>query len=543
MRQKATIAHPGRRRRMLAAVAAPLAVALAVSACGGGDTNNQGGEKPTTFVYAVSALPQGLDADIATPGMQAAVVQLYEPLLGYATTEPNASGARSVDPSKLEGRLVESWETSADGLTYTLHLRQGVKSALGNEFTSADVLWSWDKSREQKRTGNFLLNAANVASYSAPDAYTVEVTLNQPSPIFLQILTSYAPAIYDSTETKKHATDADPFATEWIARNAAGFGAYQIDTANTTDQRIQLTANPNYYRGQPQFQTVILVAAPETSIRAGLVSSGSAQFAHDLTYEDAATAAANGAKVQEIQSNMQQRALMNPNIPPFDNVDVRRAFNYAMPHQQIIDEVFDGKGIQAKSTVSSVIPGYDGSFWNYERDIDKAKDLLAQAGYPNGLEVTLTYASQSWSDEKFALQLQAGLKEAGITVNLNKVTGADLLAETAVGKRTVPFFVIYDQSVVLDAGYALNLSVLPTGAADRNDYNNPELTELVKQANATLDPAERNELLRQAQKIAVEDAPWMFGVEVVAQAVMGSNIEGWVWYPDNYPRIADFYTS
>ncbi len=543
MRQGATRTHRAGRRRVLAAFAAPLAVALALSGCAGADSDNPGGEKPTTFLYAVSALPQGLDADIATPGMQAAVVQIYEPLLGYATTEPNASGARSVDPSKLEGRLVESWEASADGLTYTLNLRKGVKSALGNEFTSADVLWSWDKSREQKRTGNFLLNAGNVASYTAPDDYTVEVTLNQPSPIFLQILTSYTPAIYDSTETKKHATADDPFATEWIARNAAGFGAYQIDAANTTDQKMQLIANPNYYRDQPQFQTVIRVAAPETSIRAGLVSSGGAQFAHDLTYDDTATAAASGAKVQEIQSNMQQRALMNPNMAPFDNVDVRRAFNYAMPQQQILDEVFDGKGIQAKSTVSSVIPGHDGSFWNYERDVNKAKELLAGAGYPNGVEVTLSYASQSWSDEKFALQLQAGLKEAGITVNLNKVTGADLLANTAVGKRTLPFFVIYDQSVVLDAGYALNLSVLPTGAADRNDYNNPELTDLVKQANATTDTAERTELLKRAQKIAVEDAPWMFGVEVMAQAVMGSNIEGWVWYPDNYPRIADFYTS
>src|SRR4029078_2731733 len=130
----------------------------------------------------------------------------------------------------VEGHLAEKWAVSSDGLKYVFTLREGVKSAHGNELTAADVEWSWAKSFDQKRTGAFIAGVSNVIAVKALSQREVEFTLNAPSSIFLSALTLYVPPIFDSAETKKHATAEDPWALRWMESNTAGFGAYHLQS-------------------------------------------------------------------------------------------------------------------------------------------------------------------------------------------------------------------------------------------------------------------------------------------------------------------------
>jgi len=503
-------------------------------------TSGGNGPKNTTMTFAVTDAPQSFDADILAPGSQLAVLQCYEPLVDYAVGSTNSSGARSIDANKLQPRLAEAWTVSSDNLTWTFKLRQGVKSPMGNELTSDDVVWSFDKTRAQKRTGNFILNASNVVSYQALDKYTVQVVLSAANPFFLKAMTLYVPAIFDSTEVKKHVTAADPFAINWIAQNVAGYGPYMVESASF-GQQVTLVQNPNYYGKKPFFQKVLLQQVPDPGSRQALISSGQVDLVTDLTYAQSdEVRKSSKARVMEAVSNYQQRCIMNEKYPPFDNQLVRQAINYAVDHKAILANLFGNKGGQMKSPVADVIPGHDGSFWHYETDANKAKQLLAQAGHGSGLDLTLEYSAQNWSDEQFAIQVQNSVKAAGINITLSKITNADMTAKTNLGARTIPFAVYYEQAIVLDPGYVFSLESVPTGAGDRNASNIPQLTALTTQMNKMPDSSARAALVKQAQQIQVEDAGWMYGVEMVWQMALGKGVTGWVWHPDNQPRLADF---
>ncbi|MFC2153286.1 ABC transporter substrate-binding protein, partial [Actinomycetota bacterium] len=219
-----------------------------------------------TLVVAATGTPSGFDGDIFGPNMQNAVVNLNEPLVDYelAGTEVNGDEVRP--------RLAESWTVSDDGLTYTIKLREGVLSHLGNELTAEDVVWSYEKSIAQGRTGNFIRNVGNVDSIEATGTYEVQFTLTAPSPIFIRAITVYTPSIYDSTELKTHATDDDPYATEWLKSNFAGYGPYYVDQF-TPGQQVIFKANPNYWDGVPYYTTIVYQAVPEPANRVALLTA------------------------------------------------------------------------------------------------------------------------------------------------------------------------------------------------------------------------------------------------------------------------------
>ncbi len=181
-------------------------------------------------------------------------MQTYENLVVYA--KQTIDGREVLDPANVEPHLAESWTVHDDGVRYVFKLREGIMSPYGNELTADDVEWSWAKSFDQKRTGNFIAKVSNVAGVKALSKYEVEFTLSAPSSIFLKALTLYVPGIYDSTETKKHATTDDPWALKWMQSNTAGFGAYHLESVKPDDAAV-FVANENYFGEQPYYDKVI----------------------------------------------------------------------------------------------------------------------------------------------------------------------------------------------------------------------------------------------------------------------------------------------
>jgi peptide/nickel transport system substrate-binding protein len=497
-----------------------------------------------TLLIAAQDIPLGFDSDVLTPGGQQVIPQLFEPLVEFGFSQPNQTGARSIDVSAIKPRLATSWTKSSDGLKWVFSLRKGVKSSFGNIFTAADVKWSWDKSKAQGRTGNFIRNISNVQDLQVLTDNKIQFILDKPNAFFIQTLALTTPAVYDSTQMKKVATASDPWGLIWLKTNAAGFGPYYIDTYQAGTQ-ITLNSHPNYYRPKPFFTKVIYRSVPESSIRAQLLDSGTVDWAEGLTFDQLSRVATNkNTTVRSTEGNVQTRLVMNPRFKPFDDVRVRQAVNYAISKSVIGKAVFKGYGIEM---VGPVPQGFECGVKtpSYDVNYTKARELLTKAGYPNGIDVKLTYSEFSITDPELALQVQQELKKANINVELEKITNAAISSRSAITTRDIPFFVFFEQTQIPDAGYSLGLTSIPSGVANRGGYNNPVFTAGVNEANnisvelRKKVSEKRCPLLASLQSTHVEEAPWVYLWRPGAHFAMNSKVEGWVWRSDNAPRWID----
>lgn len=489
-----------------------------------------------TLVVAATKTPGGFDGDALKPNTQNVVVQVYEGLTKYGYKKDEKTGRMVIDPSKILPHLAKKWTVSPDGKVYSIELRQGVKSPYGNEMTAVDVVWGWEKSIAQKRTGAFIAKVAGVTKVEVQDKYTVEFTLEAPSPIFLTALTLYTPSIYDSTEVKKHVTAEDPWALKWIDQNTAGFGAYQLQSLKSGEEAV-FVANPNYFGGKPYYDRVVYKEVPNAGTRFTLVRTGQVQWTEELTLKQISELKKDKrVKVESDEGTGHASIRMNPGIKPFDNPLLRQAISYATDYKSINKTVFENLGTQAKSIVSPIIPGADTTTWKFETNLDKAKALLKQAGYPDGIDIPLQYSGIFWFEEPLAIQMKDQLAKANIRVNLQKITDADMRSRTAPNKRDLPFFTFMDNPIVLDAVYALYLNAHSQGASNRNNYNNPEFDKLVDAARVEQNPAKRLDLVRKAQAIHINDATWVMTMYPGAHEVMPPCMKGYVWQPDYHER-------
>lgn len=515
-------------RRSLALLGSALAVPRLASAQAG----------PQTLVIAAQRTPEGVDPDVLKPGNQEVVVQVYEGLTRYARKR-EADGTEALDSSRVEGHFAESWEVSADGRSVRLRLRQGVRSFFGNELTAEDVVWTHRKSMHQRRTGFFIATLSNIEGVEATGRYEVTYRLNAPSAIFFTNLTHYTQTAIDSTEAKKHATPQDPYATDWLDRNTAGFGAYHMQS-NTPNEQAVFVANPNYFRGRPFFERIIYRAVPSAASRALLIRGGQVQWVENLSI----------VQVDELRRDPRLRVVqtmhrataalnMNPRFKPFDDVRVRRAFIHAVDRQAINNAVFAGRGHVASTPVLPIIDGAAEDLFPYPHDPARARQLLAEAGYPDGVEVELLYADIVGWEEPLSIQAANQMRAAGIRATPRRITPSEMRSRGAVTRRDMPFFTSEDGPIVLDIVYAMFIFARTDAVVNRAAHSNPRIDALIDQARGTLDRDQRLGLMREAQRLWLEDAPWVMTVFRPLFEIMPANITGYVYHPDEHERWFD----
>lgn len=490
-----------------------------------------------TLVVAAVTTPKGLDPDAWVPGMIESVVNVYEGLTRYGrTTDEN--GRESVDANVILPHLAESWTVSDDGKVYVFKLREGVGSAYGNEMTSADVVWGWEKSVPQKRTGLFLRTVASVESVEAIDKYHVRFTLSAANRIFLKVLTLYSPSIYDSTEVKTHITDDDPWALAWISKNTAGFGAYHLQSLRAGEGAIFI-ANPNYIFEQPDFTRVIFRDIPSAAARTTLIKSGEVQWAEQIPIQQVRNLMDDSAvKVESVPGTGPAILPINANFEPFDDIRIRKALIHAVDFDAINAAVFLGLGTRSRSFLPPMLPGYK-EVYMYEHDIAEAKRLLAEAGHPNGIELTLEYSTFWWWEEALAVQIKDSVAAAGITLNLKLIPSTDMLARRGPGERSLPFFTYLTTPYVLDAGYALLLSAHSKGANNVNGYITEEMDGLIDDIVIEPDDDKWLSMIATAQQKIADDATMIDTFFPGVHAVMAPCVSGWVFHPVPYTYWRD----
>lgn len=499
-----------------------------------------------TLIVAVSATPVSLDPEYgASLESWELPVFLYEYLFCYYFKKgTDGVGMPQFEPP-YEPRLAEAVDVSPNGRTLTFHLRKGVTSEYGNEFTATDVKWSWDRTFALNTAGMWMMKSSSIPSADAIkviDPYTLEVDLAGPNSLLLteQATSLNCPVIYDSTEAKKHATANDPWSKDWLGKNSATFGPYKV-TQFTPGQAVVFEINPHYYRTKPNISRVIWREVPSSATRLQLLLGGAVHVAKELEpLQRRQCEGKPGVKVTAIKGNEAVMFALNNNVKPFDNVKVRQAIAYAAPIDGIIDTVY------LKQPNVRLIHGYTPEsypaaidYWPYyPTNLDKAKALLKEAGQ-GPFSFKLAQNAARPEHEQIAIQIQTQFKKLDIDVQIQKLTPAAYQEEYF--SRRAEAVLVQDCAWVADPAYALGLffGSGPNSVANWINYDNKEVDALLDECFNTADPARRRELGQMAQRVIVDEAPWAFSIGIGFYLTAGASVSGLNWRANNLLDYAE----
>ena len=394
--------------------------------------------------------------------------------------------------------LAEKWETSADGLTWTFTLRQGVKFNNGQDLTANDVKFTFDRLRDPSVGAATVELYANIQDITTPDDSTVVFTLAKPNPDFLLDLGDYHAIVVWS--------GIKDFQKEFI-----GTGPFMVDSYRPED-RLVFKRNPNYWMKDadgnqlPYLDEMQFIFMGEPSARIEALRGGQVDYTLYLPAEFVKTLEEDpNVTVYQKPSNLAFVIRMRTDHKPFDDERVRQAFKAATDRQAILTGAFEGLGAVGRDT--PIGPGFAAYYLDApepQRDVAKAKQLLADAGYPDGLQVTLT-TQQNSPVPAMATILKEQLAEAGIVVNIEMMPtdvyyGADnvwLEADFAItdwGSRAYP-------QPYLDLAYVCSAKW------NESHWCDQELDDLAKQAAVEGDLAKRADLYKQIQQIFIDRGP------------------------------------
>ncbi len=435
--------------------------------------------------------------------------------------------------------IIENCDLSDDGLKATYHLRQGVLSSAGNEFTSDDVIYRVERAIGNNAITQFIQNAVNAGKreqWTAVDKYTVEITAETPMPLICTVLTNPYYYWIDSVETKKHATSDDPWANTWVATGSVSYGPYKIDSW-TAGQRVVMSANPNYWKGEPSIKRIIYQVIPESANRVALLGQGKIQMAEGLSPDEVMSLSGNEAvQVAAVRGNMSLYAVMNNTAAPFDDARVRRAINMLIPRETVAKDIYRGLAEPFSGVIPSLYPGYV-DFLDDMGSVEQAKALLDEAGYGEGFDMPIAFSAGDPVQENIAVLLQSTFREVGINATLQKLpvsAHADL-----VQSKSAPFALWIDFPIQPDVNYSLGLIYGSGNAVNYENYSNADVDAAIAAGVPIVDPAARAAAHEAAQRTIHEDAPLGWIVEPYFLTGLASSIKGWSWYPTQYYRVSD----
>jgi len=243
--------------------------------------------------------------------------------------------------------------------------------------------------------------------------------------------------------------------------------------------------------------------------------------------------------VISVPSTQNRMLEMNVKTPPFDKKEVRQAFAYAIPYDTIIKQVWYGRAQPLKSPIATGTPTSDFSFWKYDNNLDKAKELLAQAGFPNGQglpPIKLTIRIGTEEDERAAVIIQDSLKQIGVNVTIDKMAFAAFNEQEQ--KRQLQFWIDEWISWVNDPYYHLSWIYTSDSPTVYTNYNNPQVDQLVKKYTLWAgDQKERDDASKQIQQLIVDDVPVIYLAAPNFNIVTRSNVTGYVYYNDELTRF------
>ncbi len=467
---------------------------------------------------------------------------IFERLLAYEM-KPSEGGASIENFDKIVGGLAESWDVASDKTSITFHLRKGVKSYVGNELNADDLMWTFERGWNLKATFYwYMTQVLKITSYDDAfkkiDDMTVKVSLPKPSPLIERLWVNNDLGIIDAVEVKKHVTADDPWASRWLATHSGSFAPYQV-TKYQPGQEIDYEANPYYYRGPAKLKRVVFREMPTSANRLAALEAGSIDVAEWLLPRELAQVEKiPGITVHKVFGNYIHRVEMNNDIKPFNDPKVRQALNYLVPREQILKSIYFNTARITKSPISEIYPGFTEAYYHYDLDVDKAKKLLAEAGYPKGFKTELGYRTGDQIEEEIAVVLKTAFAKAGVDVELQKMPASTLVERYTKGQMPMYFF--RDMAIVPDAAYVANLWLNSHSLIDYSHFHSEEVDKLIDESLTSTDEPARLKAMARVQEIVMQEAPWVFLFNPGYQLATRSDVKGYSWYTPNGNSWYDF---
>jgi len=482
-----------------------LTMLVGLTACG--QSQQQAASAGKTFTFALSSDVVGLDPANVTDGNSLYVThQIFETLLNYAPTNTN-----------LVPGLATSWDNSPDGKTWTLHLRQGVKFQDGTDFNAQAVKFDFDRMRLKdnpyRYDGNFAYYESMfggfpgvISDVQAVDDNTVKFVLTKPFAPFLADLAMPTFAIASPAAIKKYGAD--------FMKNPVGTGPFTF-VSWEKGQKVTLKRNDNYWGPKPALSQVVFQDIPDNSARLMALKSGSIDAMIGLNPDDYKTVKADpNLQILLRAPNNVGYLAMNNLHKPFDNVKVRQAVAYAIDKKAIADAFYAGLGQVATNPMPPTLWGFNKDVQGYPYDPAKAKELLKEAGFPNGFSTTLwampvarPYMPQP---TEIAQAIQTDLAKVGIQAKIVTYDWATYLAKGENGEHDMYLLGwTGDNGDPDDFLYVLlgKDNATKGSATNVSFYQNDQVNNLLKQAQTVSDQSQRAALYEQAETIINQDEP------------------------------------
>ena len=442
----------------------------------------------------------GIDLDTVDPHGQTTTVvynvvrHVYETLLWYD------------EKGNLIPWLAERWEVSSDGLTYTFYLRKEVRFHDGTEFDAYAVKVNVDRWLDPTVRVPQRAQLGPVKGAEVIDKYTVKILLKEPYAPFLRALSSYlliaSPKVIEKYGNK---TITEPIGT----------GPYKF-VSWEKGRRIVLEANDDYWGSKPLIKRIEWIIIPDASTRVAALLAGDVDFAYNLPPTELERV--RGDARFQVLTPLSNRVIFVAMLPkgPLADPKVRQALNYAVDKNAIIQSVLFGLGAELKAPLPDHFFGFY-PMKTYSYDPDKARKLLAEAGYPQGFKVVLLHPTGRYlQDKQVAEAIQAYLSRIGVQVELRTMDWPSFVAELTkpLDQKTYDMVLLGWGPSVADAHFTLHGQfhsgqAPPRGLAAAH-YSNPIVDKLLEDAMREVDEGKRRELYRQAIEIIWNDAPWIF---------------------------------
>lgn len=488
-----------------------------IAACGGttvpGATSESGQAPTSSSASSGTTSPAASQSTITsgTPkrgGTMTAAMQVDVTSLdphrnnSYSSTlviEQVYSGLIQLDPNlNVKPDLAESWNISADGLTYTFKIRQGVKFHSGREMTVDDVVYSLNRVKNPASSSSYLLNS--VKTITAPDPQTVVLTLSTPFSALISHLTT-AMAVVPKEVVQKNGD---------LSKVMDGTGPFKfvefIPNAHT-----KLVRNPDYYQaGVPYLDGLTWIPVSDDPTRTADIETGNVDFADQIAQSDITKLSqTSGVVLAHGIGTLHDYLMMNCARKPFSDVRVRQAVAMAIDRAAMTQTILFGFGTPIDG---GPIPKWSWAYANlhiYEKpNISKAKQLLADAGYPNGFKLNIGAGSNYAAQVQEAEILKSFLAKIGIDVT-PKPTEWGTYIDQVITKRNFDAAIIGWIGAIDPDDWLYNR--FHTNAPDNNlGYSNVQVDKLLDEGRALSDQAKRKPLYDQAQQIIVTEAPDAF---------------------------------
>ena len=492
------------------------------SPTGGGSGVDSTGDGGTLRIAMTCAALPNTDSEPTEgqEGYRFVSFQLYDALVKWDASSETEAG-------KIIPGLATSWEQNPENpKRWTFHLREGVKFHDGTDFNADCVIFALDRVMNPDfeyysttcaaSVGSFL---ANIESYAKVDDYTITIDTVQDNNAYL---------IYDLPYIMIPSMEAVKEKGDGFADAPVGSGPFRF-VSKIAGQELVMERNENYWGNVPQIKTLILKPISDASARLAALQSGEVDWAEVVPVESLESLKSQGYQVKLNDYPHAWLYIMNTESGPFADARVRQAFSMSINREGLCNDILQGVGTPLAQLMYPGSPWYAEGVEEYTYNPERAKELLAEAGYPDGFSMTITVPSNYKPHMDTAQVLVQQLAEVGITAEIQAVEWESWVSDVYTNRQ-------FQSTVVgVDASNMTARALLErfTSTADNNfiNYSNADYDALFAQAQATADDAEQTALYKEMEKNLTEHAANVYIQDLADLVVLRNGLEGYQFYP------------